>query len=737
MKPTTFQRFLASLIVSLLVLLPLSACGADPTATPAPVTTAPPATTAAPATTAPATTAVPATTAPAATTARPTTAPATTAPAATTAAASTPTRAATTAAAGGANANLAPTIKPGAFPTSKLVPVPTAVATTPVARPTNPAVTRPPVDPIAKADKLLVQIISTYTSAQGTDDVKLQAARDFAEEIEVLWEDQDEVGFDIDIISKAEVKNVTDKLTAMGGFVDDSVDVAGSQILLASVPLKVFVTYSDPTTKNNFLRELCSLPGVKLVNLPVDYDLQGFKNLPETLEALKQVGQNAKNEGVKILGADKWQAAGITGKGVTVGIIDGGYKFNQQLLGKYLPTDFAPLDYGKKVLQEDTIDNSVHGTAVAEIIYSLAPDAKLIAISVKGTDAEFSEALDYLVSQKVDFVSVSMGNNSTAEDGNSPLSRKIEQINKDTGIVFFFAAGNEGTEHYAGVFNPTDKNFHQFVPNVDRMGIGNPSDKLLRTTVILRWDQWLNGDVNPNATDFDLVIEDEKGQTVGVIDGDQRVRPPLETATLNLPPKALLYLKVRPKDGTPLPDKPVRFHIFVTGGLSPQFITPVMTVGSNADSRGAIAVGAIDPPAGTDIASYSSQGPLSDGRLKPDITAPGGVSSAGYEAEGGTSFPGTSAATPQVSGLAALLKSANPTLTSLQIVKILQENARVPAGVQVPNNVYGYGIADLSNLTPGPVQPKNALPAAPTSPDPNLPLNQVGYYPSPVPTSKP
>ncbi|NWJ98108.1 MAG: S8 family serine peptidase [Chloroflexi bacterium] len=598
----------------------------------------------------------------------------------------------------------------------------------------TPSVPRPAVDSIDKADQILISIIDEYTNAQGTEEEKLQAARTLALNEDVLMEDQDEVVLDIEVESKADADSVTTKITAMGGFVDDTEEIAGSTLLLAAVPLKAFVTYSDSTTKNNFLRELGATKGVKLINLPFTEDPQGLAGLSPTLESLQAFAQTAKNEGVKIMGADKWQAAGITGKGVTIGIIDSGYKFIDQLKGSFLPSDFTVKDISQDILKEDSASKGVHGTAVSEIIYSLVPDAKIIATSISGSNAEFSTAIDYLVAQKVDFISVSMGNNSTPEDGNSDLSKKIEDVHNKTGIVFFMAAGNEGQEHYAQNFTPNAQGFHQWVTNVDRMAVGNPTDNPLATTILLRWDQWLNGDVNPQAADFDLIIEDEQGKVVATSDGDQRVRPPLEGMRLNIPAKTLLYVRVRLKDGTQPPAQPVRLHIFVVGGIPPQFMTSVMTVGTSADSRGAIGVGAVDPPDGDTIAGYSSQGPLSDGRMKPEICGPGGVSSAAYEANGGSKFNGTSAATPEISGLAALIKSGDTTLTSLQVVQILLENAKPLPNLPSPNTVCGYGRADLTQLSPGPLKPKGNLAPPLTNTSPTFPLDQATLYPSPVPS---
>ena len=117
-----------------------------------------------------------------------------------------------------------------------------------------------------------------------------------------------------------------------------------------------------------------------------------------------------------------------------------------------------------------------------------------------------------------------------------------------------------------------------------------------------------------------------------------------------------------------------------------------------------------------DISSFSSIGHTRDGRVKPDIVAPGDVivSTKSKDASFGNSsiapdnqhvtLRGTSMATPHVAGAVALLLAANPTLDSAQIKGMLQSTA-TRDGFTGPGcgNVWGCGklnLAPLANAAP-------------------------------------
>ena len=123
------------------------------------------------------------------------------------------------------------------------------------------------------------------------------------------------------------------------------------------------------------------------------------------------------------------------------------------------------------------------------------------------------------------------------------------------------------------------------------------------------------------------------------------------------------------------------------------------SVGSPGCARQVITVGASDD--GDQVASFSSRGPTSDGRVKPDLCFPGvdivaaraaGTAMGQVVDEHYTGASGTSMATPHAVGAVALLLQANPSLTPREVKELLMRTAR---NIGYEANAQGAGRADV------------------------------------------
>jgi subtilisin family serine protease len=154
-----------------------------------------------------------------------------------------------------------------------------------------------------------------------------------------------------------------------------------------------------------------------------------------------------------------------------------------------------------------------------------------------------------------------------------------------------------------------------------------------------------------------------------------------------------------------------------------------------------VAVGAID--------QNDALAPFSQVGSHIDVVAPGVDIWSTFWNDTYRLSSGTSMASPHVAGVAALVRSANPALTGVQIADVIRQTARALRDQPtdpVPNDRYGHGVVDAAAAVAraAPIPPLTSVgPAcaptrfAPCQPTLFPPCSRTIFFPCPRPTSFP
>lgn len=118
---------------------------------------------------------------------------------------------------------------------------------------------------------------------------------------------------------------------------------------------------------------------------------------------------------------------------------------------------------------------------------------------------------------------------------------------------------------------------------------------------------------------------------------------------------------------------------------------PWLHIVAPSDGDSVLAVGAINSEMA--LADFSSLGPSSDGRVKPDVVAVG-RGTALVNVDNNIAFQdGTSFSCPIISGLATCLWQAAPDKTNMEVMQAIRESAHQ---YTTPDDEMGYGIPDFA-----------------------------------------
>ncbi len=409
-------------------------------------------------------------------------------------------------------------------------------------------------------------------------------------------------------------------------------------------------------------------------------------------------------------------------------------------------------------------DTNGHGTHVAGIaggngakgsgrFTGVAPDAEFIIVAFPNGRFSSSRIIDGMnyIFQKADelgkpvVVNLSLGGHGGGHDGRAPQERAIDEFVQQPGRAVVVSAGNSGSRNiHTGGVNISANSFSTFSMDVSHSIQDNQGGNNLILNLL-----WYESDrgTTPNAT---LTVTTPNGYETSVSSlgqdtthtDDGRVIIADFVQSMTEPQSRVFLIEITNNNTTPpargiwnfrlqndLPAASFTYNMWIVatslnGGTAEavQNTGRRFTVSIPGTAREAVTVAAyttkrtwrdadglqrgIDATL-NDLAIFSSGGPTRDGRLKPEISAPGQVIAATFsgdasapaflrtETDGYRIMQGTSMSAPQVAGIIALMFEANPTLTSNQMRNIFEDTGRSDSfATSLPNNDWGHGKAN-------------------------------------------
>jgi hypothetical protein len=374
-----------------------------------------------------------------------------------------------------------------------------------------------------------------------------------------------------------------------------------------------------------------------------------------------------------------------------------------------------------EVVQESPTPNNDEGRAMLQIVHEIAPEARLAFLSPVGV-AGFADGVRRLAQAGCSVITDDLTNYSSPMFQDGLISEAVDEVAQEEGVAYVNAAGNEADQSYAAAFSASGRQahdaginasggLHDFDPSSStdvrqRLRIA-PGETAL---IGLQWDDpyyrvsgepGADTDVDLYLLDGDTVIAESVRDNVG---GDpfevvQVTNESDETQSFDL----AVVLNQGPEPG--------RLKYIVEGRAAiSEHDTNSPTVFAHNDALSSISTAAAawhqtprvpegapaSPTAPPLLNGYSSKGgtPLlfdDDGtrlaqpvrRNKPDVTAPddGNTTFFGrdlpdrYDTDPYPNFPGTSAASPHLAGVVALMRGVRPELPVSQIEARLEQSA--------------------------------------------------------------
>lgn len=344
-------------------------------------------------------------------------------------------------------------------------------------------------------------------------------------------------------------------------------------------------------------------------------------------------------------------AAGYTGEGIRVGIVDvTGFDEDSPGVAEQV---VAARAFGA----DATVGNGGsdgHGTAAARIVARAAPGANL-SLATFDSPSGYRAAVSWLLDRDVDVIVAPVAFYGKAGNGTAAVERLATRATRE-GVVFVAPAGNLARSHWSGRYDEVKNG---------RLVFGDRTRNFLRPGG-RRVSLWLSWSETTSA-DYDVALYrlgEDGSELVARSRPYRRDDVPNERIDVTVPEGTYFVTVEGPASPTgariELASPTHEFQRARDGG----------TLVAPGTAEGVLTVGAFDRGRGR-VRPFSSRGPTADGRIGLDVVAPDtGV------ADVPDGFVGSSAAAPYAAATAALVRQANPDLGPAAVESVVERTAR-------------------------------------------------------------
>ncbi len=392
----------------------------------------------------------------------------------------------------------------------------------------------------------------------------------------------------------------------------------------------------------------------------------------------------------------------VTGAGIKVGVLSD--SFNDLGGAAADEADGALPSSGVTVLSDLSAGGTDESRAMLQVVHDVAPGASLYFATAFGSETEFADNILALAAAGCKVICDDVSYYDEPFFQNGVVAQAIETVEQE-GVIYLTAAGNNASNAYQNTWSPINSTSFDGKTLTDTENFGSSAKPSAIQTVtiggsssdevplLLEWNQPYGQATSDLAV---LVFQGKNylGEVTNADDGEAtnpwvgvllQGGTTYQIAIENLSgPDPGLIKEIAAGDGIPIK---ISVPFSITG-------SNVGTVFGHAMSPDAITVGAVDsadtPAFGVNPAqseSFSSSGAGTEllfadngtALATPESLSPvtlSGVDGINTTLSGGLDdFVGTSAATPSVAGVVALMLQADPNLTPAQVKAMLTESA--------------------------------------------------------------